>query len=63
MYGQSFAYMLVYTSFPVQLSLNSFLASASVDQLCMLITFSNSLGPDQCRQNIGLDRDPNRLTL
>ena len=32
--------------------------------LCrLLITFPNSLGPDQDRQNVGPDLDPNRLTL
>ena len=31
--------------------------------LChLLITFANSLGPDQDRQNVGPDLDPNRLT-
>ena len=28
----------------------------------LLITFANSLDPDQDRQNIGPDLDPNRLT-
>ena len=28
-----------------------------------LITFVNSLVPDQDRQNVGLDLDPNHLTL
>ena len=32
--------------------------------LCLLlITFANSLGPDQARQNVGPDLDPNCLTL
>ena len=41
--------------------LNSFLASDSFHRL--LITFANSLDPDQDRQNVGLDLDPNCLTL
>ena len=40
---------------------NSFLASGNL--CCLLITFANSLDPDQDRQNIGPDLDPNRLTL
>ena len=30
---------------------------------CLLITFANSLDPDQDRQNVGPDLDPNCLTL
>ena len=42
-------------------NLNSFLASRD---LChWLITFANSLDPDQDRQNVGPDLDSNRLTL
>ena len=33
------------------------------DFWCLLITFANSLDPDQDRQNVGPDLDPNRLTL
>ena len=29
----------------------------------LLITFANSLDPDQDRQNVGPDLDPSRLTL
>ena len=29
----------------------------------LLITFANSLDPDQARQNVGPDLDPNWLTL
>ena len=29
----------------------------------LLLTFANSLGPDQARQNVGPDLDPNCLTL
>ena len=29
----------------------------------LLITFANSLDPDQARQNVGPDLDPNFLTL
>ena len=41
--------------------LNSFLASGYICRL--LITFENRLDPDQDRQNVGPDLDPNRLTL
>ena len=30
--------------------------------LCLLITFANSLDPDQARQNVGPNLDPNCLT-
>ena len=40
------------------LSVNSFLASS-----LLLFTFANSLDPDQDRQNVGPDLDPNCLTL
>ena len=30
---------------------------------CLLITFANRLDPDQDRQNVGPDLDPNGLTL
>ena len=30
---------------------------------CLLITFATSLDPDQDRQNVGPDLDPNHLTL
>ena len=36
---------------------------ASVGFLCLLITFANSLDPDQARQNVGPDLDPNYLIL
>ena len=36
---------------------------ASGDFCCLLITFANSLDPDQDRQNVGPDPDPNHLTL
>ena len=39
----------------------SFLASGNFCHL--LITFANSLDPDQARQNFVPDRDPNCLTL
>ena len=40
---------------------NSFPASGNFCRL--LITFANSLDPDQARQNVGPDVDPNCLTL
>ena len=39
---------------------NSLLARA--DFCCLLITFANSLDPDQAQQNVGPDLDPNCLT-
>ena len=45
----------------VSISFNSFLASG--DFCCLLITFSNSLDPDQDQLSIGQDLDPNRLAL
>ena len=41
--------------------INSFHASG--DFCLLLITFANSLDPDQDRQNVGPDLDPNCLTL
>ena len=41
--------------------LNSFPASG--DLCCLLITFAKSLDPDQARQNVRPDLDPNCLTL
>ena len=32
-------------------------------QCRQLINFANTLNPDQARQNVGPDLDPNRLTL
>ena len=40
--------------------INSLPASGSFCHL--LITFANSLDPDQARQNVGPDLDPNSLT-
>ena len=34
----------------------------SDDICCLLITFANSLDPDQAQQNVGPDLDPNCLT-
>ena len=39
---------------------NSFLASGD---FCLLLIFANSLDPDQDRQNLIPDLDPNCLTL
>ena len=36
---------------------------ANSDFHCLLITFANSLGPDQDQQNVSPDLDPNRLML
>ena len=50
----NYSFIIVYDSL-------SFLASDNF--CCLLITFPNSLDPDQDRQNVGPDLDPNRLTL
>ena len=51
---------LMYQLF-VMSKFNSFLASGKFCNL--LIIFTNSLEPDQDRQNVGPDLDPNCLTL
>ena len=43
--------------------LNTSLRSASGDFCCLLITLANRLDPDQARQNVKSDLDPNCLTL
>ena len=40
-----------------------FLNCFSDDKHCLLITFANSVDPDQDQQNVGPDLDPNCLTL
>ena len=43
---------------------NAFISSLANGNFCrLLITFANSLDPDQARQNVGPDLDPNCLTL
>ena len=37
-------------------------SAARGDFCCLLITFANSLDPDQARQNVGPDLDPNCVT-
>ena len=44
--------MVLFNSFP-----------ASGNSCCLLITFANSLDPDQARQNVWPDLDPNCLTF
>ena len=51
---------LMYQLF-VMSKFNSFFASS--DFCLLLIIFTNSLDPDQDRQNVGPDIDPNCLTL
>ena len=42
----------------------SFLSlSTSSEFCCLLMIFTNSLDPNQARQNVGPDLDPNCLTL
>ena len=45
----------------MDLNFTPFLLAANFCHL--LITFANSLDPDQDRQNVGRDLDTNRLTL
>ena len=56
-FSQGFSQIVASTSYFV---LNSL--PASVDFCCLLITFANSLEPDQARQNVGPDLDPICLT-
>ena len=45
-------------------SIVKFNSVPSSDVFCrLLITFANSLDPDQAQQNVGLDLEPNCLTL
>ena len=55
-FSQGFSQKVVSTSCFV---FNSLLAR--VDFCCLLINFANSLDPDQARQNVGPDLDPNCL--
>ena len=52
---------LLVNEFPAYFAFNYFLASGYFCHL--LITYANSLEPDQARQNVGPDLDPNCLTL
>ena len=52
----------VLAAFPgVSVPLNSFPTSGNFS--CLLITFANSLDPDQAQQHVGPDLDPSCLTL
>ena len=51
-HGQQDTHTILINSFP-----------ASGDFCSLLITFANSLDPDQARQNVGPDLDPNCLPL
>ena len=51
----------MFVCFVFTFAFNSFLASG--DSYRLLLTFANSLNPDQDRQIIGLDLDQNRLAL
>ena len=54
--------VLVYPIYPKYLDSDLDSLSAA-DNFCrLLITFENSLDPDQARQNVGHDLDPNCLT-
>ena len=60
---------MVFFNYPLQSKTETFLQFTILtlpvrDKFCsLLITFANSLYPDQNRQNIGPDLDPNHLTL
>ena len=56
-FSQGFSQKVVSTSCFVFNSL-----TARGDICCLLITFANSLDPDQARQNVRPDLDPNCLT-
>ena len=56
-FSQGFSLKVVSRSCPVFNSL-----PASSDFCHLLITFANSLDPDQARHNVGPDLDPNCLT-
>ena len=56
-FSQGFSQKVVSTSCFVFNSL-----PARADFCCLQITFANSLDPDQARQNVGPDLDPNCLT-
>ena len=53
----------VYRCLHILWDINSLSASKVTCQCCLLITFVNKLDPDQARHNVGLDLDPNCLTL
>ena len=55
-FSQGFSQKVVSTSCFVYNSL-----PARGDFCCLLITFANNLNPDQARQNVGPDLDPNCL--
>ena len=57
----TFASYSAFSWFQIIKPVNSFPASG--DFCYLLITFANSLDPDQARQNVGPDLDPNCLTL
>ena len=56
-FSQEFSQKVVSTSCFVFNSL-----SARGDFCCLLISFANSMDPDQARQNVGPDLDPKCLT-
>ena len=57
----TFASYSAFSWFQIIKPVNSFPASG--DFCYLLITFANGLDPDQARQNVGPDLDPNCLTL
>ena len=56
-FSQGFSQKVVSTSYFLFNSL-----PARGDFCCLLIMFTNSLDPDQARQNVGPDLDPNCLS-
>ena len=61
-FGKSFSQKVVLTSCFVFNSLPARVL-ASRDFCCLLFAFANSLDPDQARQNVRSDMDPNCLTF
>ena len=63
-YVDSLSSITFCTCIRVQVIMRHFYLFLASDNFCqLLITFANSFDPDQDEHNIGLDLDPNHLTL
>ena len=58
---ETILYSMMCLDYTGYMCLNTFLASGDI--CCLLLTFTNSLDPDQDRHSVGSDLDPNPLTL
>ena len=58
LHQKAFSFFIFFSSFMID-SLTLYRPVSSIDN----INFANSLDPDQARQNVGHDLDPNCLTL